>query len=263
MQQTFIEILRSSVDERRALFETVAAALETQAANVEKDLYVCWVLDFLFNRRGDDPIGLYFKGGTSLSKAYGLIRRFSEDIDIGIYKADLHVPLEADIAALPSVNQQQRALADKVDEAARQYISGPLKELLAKEIATVGKAIEQSGHFTLGFGFDPYRNKDALDILVLGYKSVFESAGRYVQAAVRIEGGARPDPEPAEPAGSWRSNATRPRHRRWESPRSIGRCGRVREACMAKMTTTGHWPSIMRDMSGKQARQFWAPRSPL
>lgn len=198
MQQTFIEILRSSVDERRTLFETVAAHLETQAPNIEKDLYVCWVLDFLFNGRGDDPIGLYFKGGTSLSKAYGLIRRFSEDIDIGIYKADLHVPLEADIAALPSVNQQQRALAEKVDEAARQYISGPLRELLTKQVTVVEAAAEQPGHFSLSFGFDPYRNKEALDILVLGYKSVFESAGSYVQAAVRIEGGARPDPEPAE-----------------------------------------------------------------
>jgi hypothetical protein len=198
MQQTFIEILRSSVDERRALFEAAAAHLETQAANIEKDLYVCWVLDFLFNRRGDDPVGLYFKGGTSLSKAFGLIRRFSEDIDIGIYKADLNVPLEADIAALPSVNQQQRALAEKVDEAARQYISGPLKDLLTKEIASFEEAAERPGHFTLGFGFDNYRNRDALDILVLGYKSVFESAQSYVQAAVRIEGGARPDPEPTE-----------------------------------------------------------------
>ena len=71
MQKTFIEILRSSVDERRTLFEMVAAGLETQAQNVEKDLYVCWVLDFLFNRRGDDPVGLYFKGGTSLSKPTG------------------------------------------------------------------------------------------------------------------------------------------------------------------------------------------------
>ena len=80
MQKMFIEILRSSVDERRTLFETVAAHLGTQAANIEKDLYVCWVLDFLFNRRPNDPVGLYFKGGTSLSKAYGLVRRFSEDI---------------------------------------------------------------------------------------------------------------------------------------------------------------------------------------
>lgn len=198
MQQTFIEILRSSVDERRALFEATAAHLGTQAANVEKDLYVCWVLDVLFNQRPDDPVRLYFKGGTSLSKAYGLVRRFSEDIDIGIYKADLHVPLEADIAALPSVNQQQRALAEKVDEAARQYISGPLRELLTKEVAAVEAATELPGHFSLGFGFDLYRNREALDILVLGYKSAFESAGSYVEAAVRIEGGARPDPEPTE-----------------------------------------------------------------
>ena len=199
MQKTFIEILHSSIDERRTLFETVAAHLGTQAANIEKDLYVCWVLDFLFNRRPNDPVGLYFKGGTSLSKAYGLVRRFSEDIDIGIYKADLHVPLEADIAALPSVNRQQRALAEKVDEAARQYISGPLRELLIKELAVVEQAAERPGHFSLGFGFDLYRNKEALDILVLGYKSVFEAEASYVQAAVRIEGGARPDPEPAEP----------------------------------------------------------------
>ncbi|BCG96954.1 hypothetical protein MesoLj131a_58180 [Mesorhizobium sp. 131-2-1] len=80
MQQTFIEILRSSADDRRALFSTVAGHLETRAENIEKDLYVCWVLDFLFNRRPNDPIGLYFKGGTSLSKAYRLIHRFSEDI---------------------------------------------------------------------------------------------------------------------------------------------------------------------------------------
>jgi len=199
MHQTFIEILRSTVDERRTLYSTAAAELETRAENIEKDLYVCWVLDFLFNRRPTDPIGLYFKGGTSLSKAYGLIRRFSEDIDIGIYKADLKVPLEADIAALPSVTQQQKTLAEQVDEAARQYISGPFKELLAKEITAVEEEAGQGGHFSLGFGYDAYRRREALDILVIGYKSVFDTSGGYIEAAVRIEGGARPDPIPAEP----------------------------------------------------------------
>jgi len=198
MQKTFAEILGSSIDERRALYSAVAAKLETRAENVEKDLYVCWVLDFLFNRRPDDPVHLYFKGGTSLSKAYGLIRRFSEDIDIGIYKADLNAPLEADIAALPSINKQQKALAEEVDEAARQYISGPLREQLLKEIAAVEDAIGQKGHFSVGFGFDAYRNKDALDILVVGYDGAFGSGDGYVQAAVRIEGGARPDPVPVE-----------------------------------------------------------------
>ncbi|MBB6166149.1 putative nucleotidyltransferase component of viral defense system [Rhizobium wenxiniae] len=152
MRQSFIDILRSTADEQRALFSAAASALETRAENVEKDLYVCWVLDFLFNRRKADTIGLYFKGGTSLSKAYGLIKRFSEDIDIGIYKADLKVPLEADIAALPSVNQQQKALAEQVDEAARHYMSGPLKSLLGDEIAAVEGETGQSGHFSLDFG---------------------------------------------------------------------------------------------------------------
>jgi predicted nucleotidyltransferase component of viral defense system len=198
MRQSFIDILRASVDERRALFSAAASDLETRAENIEKDLYVCWVLDFLFNRRKDDAIGLYFKGGTSLSKAYGLIKRFSEDIDIGIYKADLKVPLEADIAALPSVNQQQKALAEQVDEAARHYMSGPLKRLLGEEITAVEGETGQSGHFSLDFGFDLYRKKEALDVLVLGYKSVFDTSGGYVEAAVRIEGGARPDPVPAE-----------------------------------------------------------------
>jgi Nucleotidyl transferase AbiEii toxin, Type IV TA system len=198
MYQTFIEILSSSVDERRALFASAASDLETRAENIEKDLYVCWILDFLFNRRPNDPVRLYFKGGTSLSKAYGLIQRFSEDIDIGIYKADINVPLEADIAVLPSVNQQQKALAEQVDEAARQYIAGPLKKLLSAEIATLEEKPGLSGHFTLSFGYDNYRRKDALDVLVVGYKSVFDTSDGYVEAAVRIEGGARPDPLPAE-----------------------------------------------------------------
>lgn len=199
MLQAFIDILRSTADERRALYSTVAADLKTRAENIEKDLYVCWVLDFLFNRRPGDPIGLYFKGGTSLSKAYRLINRFSEDIDIGLFKADLKAPLEAEIAALPSVNQQQKALVERVDDAARQYISGPLLELLKKEIAEVESAADRKGHFSVGFGFDLYRNRDALDILVVSYKSVFTAGDDYVQAAVRIEGGARPDPVPAEP----------------------------------------------------------------
>ncbi|GAK72749.1 nucleotidyl transferase AbiEii/AbiGii toxin family protein [Agrobacterium rubi] len=198
MRQGFINVLRSSPDERRALFETVASDLQTRAENIEKDLYVCWVLDFLFNGRANDQIGLYFKGGTSLSKAYSLINRFSEDIDIGIYKADLQVPTESEIAALSSVTKQQKALADVVDEAARQYISGPLRENLSQEIALVETETGQTGHFSLGFGYDIYRKKEALDILVLRYKSVFDTSGGYVEAAVRIEGGARPDPLPAE-----------------------------------------------------------------
>lgn len=50
-------------------------------AIIEKDFWVCWMLDYLFHRSvWKDKIA--FKGGTSLSKSYGLIERFSEDIDL-------------------------------------------------------------------------------------------------------------------------------------------------------------------------------------
>lgn len=47
---------------------------------IEKDLWVCWILEQLFML----PLKMAFKGGTSLSKAYRLINRFSEDVDITI-----------------------------------------------------------------------------------------------------------------------------------------------------------------------------------
>ncbi len=50
------------------LLGTLSPALAGLDAELEA-LSHCWVLDFLFNRRPGDPIGLYFKGGTGLSKA--------------------------------------------------------------------------------------------------------------------------------------------------------------------------------------------------
>jgi hypothetical protein len=59
---------------------------------VEKDFWVCWTLNALYNQRPAGGPRLLFKGGTSLSKAYGLIRRFSEDIDITVFRDDLEEP---------------------------------------------------------------------------------------------------------------------------------------------------------------------------
>lgn len=68
MYPTFLEILRSSTDEQRALFSAAAGELETRAENIGKDLYVCWVLDFLFNRRPGDAARLYFKEARVLAR---------------------------------------------------------------------------------------------------------------------------------------------------------------------------------------------------
>jgi predicted nucleotidyltransferase component of viral defense system len=52
-------------------------------AVIEKDFWVCWILQIL-NEIPELKGNITFKGGTSLSKAFGLIDRFSEDIDIAI-----------------------------------------------------------------------------------------------------------------------------------------------------------------------------------
>ena len=66
---------------RRELFQESARERGTNPAVIEKDFWVCWVLKQLF---GDPELGtrLVFKGGTTLSKVFGLIDRFSEDIDL-------------------------------------------------------------------------------------------------------------------------------------------------------------------------------------
>ena len=69
--------------ERRVYCEQAAARLGLPAASIEKDFWVCWTLRILF---GLPEWGshLTFKGGTSLSKGWQLIERFSEDIDVVI-----------------------------------------------------------------------------------------------------------------------------------------------------------------------------------
>ena len=67
--------------EREALFRNTAAKMGISEAVIEKDFWVCYMLDYLFHRcKWKDHLA--FKGGTSLSKAYDLIKRFSEDIDL-------------------------------------------------------------------------------------------------------------------------------------------------------------------------------------
>ena len=76
-----IQIASLSREEREELFLNTAHKIGMPPAIVEKDFWVCYMLDYLFHRcewKGK----MVFKGGTSLSKAYHLIERFSEDIDL-------------------------------------------------------------------------------------------------------------------------------------------------------------------------------------
>lgn len=85
----FTDVIHASVEDRRDLFLATATRLGVPLQNIEKDFWVCWILDLLFNTRNQEEPRLLFKGGTSLSKAHALISRFSEDIDITVFREDL------------------------------------------------------------------------------------------------------------------------------------------------------------------------------
>src|SRR5581483_5611244 len=89
MNPGFSQFLKATPQDRRDVFLGTAARLGTSEQNVEKDFWVTWTLDVLFNGLPDNHPRFLFKGGTSLSKGYGVISRFSEDIDITVFRADL------------------------------------------------------------------------------------------------------------------------------------------------------------------------------
>ncbi|MDR2572316.1 MAG: nucleotidyl transferase AbiEii/AbiGii toxin family protein [Oscillospiraceae bacterium] len=76
-------IVKLPSNERAELFDIAAAKLKIPAGLIEKDFWVCYILDILF-RCSSYKNSLLFKGGTCLSKAFNLIERFSEDVDLAL-----------------------------------------------------------------------------------------------------------------------------------------------------------------------------------
>lgn len=97
-------IAQAPAEERPDLFQRAAAEIQPQRAPaiIEKDFWVCWTLRRVFEVLRFQP-RLIFKGGTSLSKAYNAIERFSEDVDLSLRRSDLgfadaHDPEQAGIS---------------------------------------------------------------------------------------------------------------------------------------------------------------------
>src|SRR3984957_3576519 len=83
-------ILTLPTDERRLYIDQAAIRRDVSPVVLEKDFWVCWLLGILFGSEFADS--LVFKGGTSLSKVFGIIDRFSEDIDLSLSPNFLRLP---------------------------------------------------------------------------------------------------------------------------------------------------------------------------
>lgn len=183
----FEDVLALPQGERRDLFEVTAERLGTVASYIEKDLWVCHVLDCLWNRRPDGHPGLVFKGGTSLSKVYDLIGRFSEDIDVVIDRAGLGFAEGDDpTTATDLTNKKRTKLFESLRSASSEYVEGSLQEALRGTVAGPIRLEMDDG--------DASRQT-----LLVYYDSLFtDGADGYVAPRVKIEAGARSGVEPLE-----------------------------------------------------------------
>lgn len=97
---------------------------------IEKDYWVVWILEKLFSLDFADH--LYFRGGTSLSKVYHVIDRFSEDIDLGINRKFFDFD-DGEISACQNVSQVDR-LVRNLNRRNRKFLQETVIDDLRKMV---------------------------------------------------------------------------------------------------------------------------------
>ena len=180
-----------SSTEREALFQEAANQKGLSLAVIEKDFWVCWTLKRVFAQA---PFGehLIFKGGTSLSKVFGLIERFSEDIDLSIRRDYLGAVGDQDPEQDGLSKTQRRGRVDALRASYRRCVQ---EEMLPALQLAFAEYLPPSGgdHPVWSLDADPTDE----GTLLFSYPSAQTAeAPSYLRRQVKIEMGAGSDPFP-------------------------------------------------------------------
>lgn len=180
--------------EQEAYFTEAASRLGLPPHVVEKDFWVCWTLKRVFTLDGISDT-LLFKGGTSLSKVHGLIRRFSEDIDVSIHREKLGFSGDHDPLLPTHSNKKREKLKAELAEAACSFITGKIQPALQ---ASIENALPANDGRTWKLELDD-TDPDGQSLAFTYPSTGLTPAGNaYLRPAVTIEFGARSDHWPAE-----------------------------------------------------------------
>jgi hypothetical protein len=169
-------------EERRLYIEQAAIQRNVSPVVLEKDFWVCWLLGILFESKFASS--LVFKGGTSLSKVFDVIERFSEDIDLSLSPAFLNLP-----DAGTSRNQASKWMAKAeaaCGDAVRTQI-GPVME------AAVEAVLGKSERAWFEFLTDAHTNSP---VLLFHYPSLQPEGFDYLKRSVKLEFGSLTDQQP-------------------------------------------------------------------
>ena len=175
-------------EERALYWRNYSERKDVPTFIVEKDFWVCWLLGRIFEtpRLGADCV---FKGGTSLSKVFGVINRFSEDIDLGLSPASLGWK-EADLDDAPSNAQRQKRAKQLEADCSKAVESRFLPELEAVVVSSLGPY--PGSCRWLNFKIDDVSHSP---VILFPYPQAVPP-GSYISPAVKIEFGSLTDQRP-------------------------------------------------------------------
>ncbi len=164
--------------ERQPYVEETASRRNSTNPAIEKDFWVCWTLQHLFSLQGVPK--MTFKGGTSLSKVFGLIHRFSEDIDISLDRAAFGFTGERDLANKDLSNTRRRELGEELRAAIQNAV---VNEILPKLKASFESVIGKSK-----WDLKASDEKKEEMTLLFSYPKAFEYED-YLRPQIKIEFG--------------------------------------------------------------------------
>lgn len=168
-------------EQKLQVLKQVENAIGLPAFMVEKDWWVCVILKAVFQSRYADSI--IFKGGTSLSKAYHLIDRFSEDIDLII---DRHLLGFDELDSKSQIKELRKSSGGFIIHEFREELINQLDQL---GIDRKLYGIRYNDHI------DDTSDPNTLEIY---YQTVVPTDNAYIQQRVLLEMGARSLTEPFE-----------------------------------------------------------------
>lgn len=179
-----------SAQDRRLAFENAALGLRLSPVVLEKDFWVSWVLGTLFK----EPAWagqLVFKGGTSLSKVFRVIDRFSEDIDLSLHPAFVGAD-EADFEKLESRIKRDAAMVE-MQRLCAEKVNGLLLPTLEAAITqALGSAARGAW---LRFEMDVETKSP---VVFFAYPGTQLTGFDYVRQEVKLEFGSLTDQQPTQ-----------------------------------------------------------------
>ncbi|MDE2759734.1 MAG: nucleotidyl transferase AbiEii/AbiGii toxin family protein [Paracoccaceae bacterium] len=164
-----------NLNQKREILNTYSANMGKQPDILEKDIWICWVLQILFSN--PKLHSMVFKGGTSLSKCYGIINRFSEDVDITLDYKGFQKDFNPFNETKTQINKKSNAIKAQVEE----YIENTIRPFLENEVKKLNIS-NQEGCFS---------TKREKDKLYFHYPRIFSEESGYLKPEVLLEFGGR------------------------------------------------------------------------